>query len=213
MKIIIISGVDGSGKSTQLVLLAKYLRARGFRVKYLWLRWFAVLTYLLYLYARLTRRTIVVRTRSRPVHVHIFWVDSLLRYSYPRLILFDIILWFTLNKLVARVKGYDVLLIDRFVLDVLVDLLWEVRDVKFLKSILVRSMWRYVRSTAILTVEPREVIKRKSDVVSLREVAFKKRCFEILAKHLGIPILNTTEVDVTTTFRKLEELLKPHIHH
>ena len=123
MKIIIVSGVDGSGKSTQLALLGKYLRARGFKVKYLWLRWFAVLTYLLYLYARLAGRTIVVRTRSRPVHIHIFWMDPLLRYLYPRLLFLDLLLWFTLNKLATRMKGYDILLIDRFVLDVLIDLL------------------------------------------------------------------------------------------
>jgi len=213
MKIVIVSGVDGSGKSTQLALLGRYLRSRGFKVKYLWLRWFAAFTFLLYVYAKLTRRTIVIRTRTRPIHVHIFWIDPLLRYSYPRLLLFDLILWFILNKLIARIKGCDVLLIDRFVLDVLVDLLWEVRDIKFLKSTLVRNMWGYVKSTVVLTVKPREAIKRKSDIISLREAAFKKRCFEMLAKYLDIPILDTTGADTTTTFRELIELLKLHIRY
>jgi len=211
MKIIIVSGVDGSGKSTQLALLNRYLRARGFRVKYLWLRWFAVLTYSLYFYARLMRRIIVVRTRSRPVHVHAFWIDPLLRYLYPRLLLLDLILWFTLNKLAVCMKGYDILLIDRFILDVLMDLLWEVREAKLLRCTLIRSMWKYVKSTIILTVDPREAVKRKSDIVSLREVIFKKKCFEIIAKYLGIPILDTTGIDVITVFKELVKLLKPHI--
>ena len=42
---IIISGVDGSGKSTQLALLKRYLELKGFSVGYTWLRWFAVFTY------------------------------------------------------------------------------------------------------------------------------------------------------------------------
>ena len=205
---IIISGVDGSGKSTQLALLGKYLQAKGFKVKYLWLRWFAIFTYPLYLYARLMRRTIIVRTHSRPIHVHIFWIDSSLRYLYPRLLLLDLLVWFMLNKLIAYVKRFDVLLIDRFILDVLIDLLWEVRSTGFLKSVLIRGMLRYVKSTVILTVEPREAIRRKSDIVSLREIAFKKRCFEIFAKHIGISVLDTTRVDVTTVFEELEEVLK-----
>jgi len=210
VRMISISGIDGSGKSTQASLLYIYFLRKGYRVRYLWLRWFAVLTYPLYLYARLTGRTIVIQTRFRPVHIHVFWTDPLLRRLYPRLMLFDILIWFTLNRLAARIKGYDILLIDRFVLDILTDLLWEVRETKLLKCALIRSMWRYVRNTIILMVDPREAIKRKRDIVSLREIAFKKKCFETLAKYFDIPILDTTGANTTTTFRKLIELLKLH---
>ena len=212
MKIIIVSGVDGSGKSTQLALLGKYLRARGFKVKYLWLRWFSAFTYPLYLYAKLAGRTIVVQTRSRPVHVHVFWIDPLLRCLYPRLLLLDLLIWFMLNKLVALVKGYDVLLIDRFILDVLIDLLWEVREVKLLRYSLIRNMWKYLGNTIILTVDSREAVRRKCDIVSLREVAFKRKCFNILAKHFGIPVLDTTRVDKVTAFKELIRLLKQNIY-
>jgi len=49
MRIICISGVDSSGKSTQASLLYMLLNRFGFKVGYLWLRWFAFLTYLLYI--------------------------------------------------------------------------------------------------------------------------------------------------------------------
>jgi thymidylate kinase len=44
-KVIAICGIDGSGKTTQIELLEKYLKWRGFRVKRVWLRWVAFFSY------------------------------------------------------------------------------------------------------------------------------------------------------------------------
>ncbi|RLG16008.1 hypothetical protein DRN63_04720, partial [Nanoarchaeota archaeon] len=44
-KIIAICGIDGSGKTTQIRLLKKYLRRKGFRAKCVWFRWTAFLSY------------------------------------------------------------------------------------------------------------------------------------------------------------------------
>mgnify|MGYP000551250741 CR=1 FL=1 len=208
--LICISGVDGAGKSTQLALLDRYLRFKGLKTYQLWLRWFSIFTYFLYFYARLVKRTVVVETRSRPVHVHIFWVDKALQRLYPRVLLLDLLLWFFVKKFVAWVKRVDVMLIDRSFLDAVVDLLWEVRDVGFLRSIVGRVIWRVISSmkVLILIIEPKEAVKRKSDIVSLRKMAFEKRCFEILAKHLSIPILNTTGIDIIITFRELLKVLE-----
>jgi len=212
MRIIVISGVDGSGKSTQLALLKRYLELKGFRVGYAWLRWFAAFTYLLYLYAKVRRRTIVVKSRSRSMHIHVFWVDPVLRILYPRFLLLDLLTRFAISMLVARLRSYDVLLIDRFALDIVVDLLWEVRDAKILRCILVHSLWKYVRNTIILVVEPKEAAKRKSDVVSLKEIAFKRRCFEVIAKHFGIPIIDTTKTSISDTFKELVKHVSLYIY-
>ena len=212
MRVIIVSGIDGSGKSTQLALLKRYLELRGFSVGYAWLRWFAAFTYLLYLYARIMKRTIVVKSRSRPVHIHVFWIDPVLRVLYPRVLLLDLLMRFTLSMLVARLRSYDVLLIDRFVLDVVVDLLWEVRDAKILRCTLVRVLWKYVRNTIILVVEPKEAAKRKSDIVSLKEVAFKRRCFEVFAKYFRVPVIDTTKISILDTFKELVKHVNLYIY-
>ena len=205
-----LSGVDGAGKSTQLALLDRYLRSRGLRTHRLWLRWFSALSYFLYFYARLARRTVIVETRSRPVHVHVFWTDTALQRLYPRSLLLDLLLWFLVNKVIAWARRVHVLLIDRGFLDACVDLLWETRNVRFLRGTLARFIWKFSNdmNALILTVEPKEVAKRKSDIVSLKEIAFKKRCFEIFAKHLGIPVIDTTNKSVSDTFRELMKLVK-----
>ncbi len=203
--LICISGVDGAGKSTQLALLDRYLRFKGLKTYQLWLRWFSIFTYFLYFYARLVKRTVVVETRSRPVHVHIFWVDKALQRLYPRVLLLDLLLWFFVKKFVAWVKRVDVMLIDRAFLDAIVDLLWEVRDLGFLRSVISRVIWRVISGmkVLILIIEPKEAVKRKSDIVSLRGIAFKKRCFEIFAKHLDIPVVDTTNKGVLDIFKMI----------
>jgi len=207
--LICISGVDGAGKSTQLVLLDRYLRFKGLKTYQLWLRWFSIFTYFLYFYARLVKRTVVVETRSRPVHLHVFWYDKVLQKLYPRVLLLDLLLWFLVKKFVVRIKRTNVMLIDRSFLDAVADLLWEVRDVGFLRSIIGKVIWRLIGSikALILIVEPKEAVKRKGDIVSLREVAFKRRYFEVLAKHLDIPVIDTTNKRVLDTFRELVKLI------
>lgn len=210
MFVMAVSGIDGSGKSTQLILLNHFLRSKGFRTYYLWLRWFPVFSYVFYLYARLLKRTVVVETSVRPIAVHVFWIDKMLRRLYPRVFLFDLLLWLYLNKLIAWTRKTHFMLIDRGFLDVLVDLLWEVKDVRFLHSIIVRFAWRISNGmkALILVVEPKEAVKRKNDIVSLREIVFKKRCFEIFAKHLDIPIVDTTNKPILDTFRELMKFIK-----
>lgn len=209
MKILVLSGVDGAGKSTQLAMLDHYLRSKGLRTYYLWLRWFSAFTYLLYLYARIMGRTIIVMY-SRSIRVHVFWIDKALRILYPRFLLLDLLLWFLVNKFVAWIKGADVLIIDRGFIDALVDLLWETRSIGFLKDPIIRIVWRIISNmnTIILLVEPREAFKRKKDIISVKEIRFKKNCFDILANHLGIPVIITSNKSITDTFKEIVKLIK-----
>lgn len=209
LRILVLSGVDGAGKSTQLAMLDYYLRSKGLKTYYLWLRWFSVSAYLLYFYARIMRRTIIV-TRSRPVHVHLFWIDKALRILYPRFLLLDLLLWFLLNKFAAWIKETDVLIIDRGFLDVLVDLLWETRNRGFLRDPIMRLIWKITSNinTIIFLVEPREAVKRKNDIISIKEIVFKKKCFEILAKYLCIPTVNTSNKSIINTFKEIVKLIK-----
>lgn len=209
MRITALSGVDGAGKSTQLAMLDHYLRSKGFKTYYLWLRWFSAFTYLLYLYARVMRRTIIVK-RSRPVHMHVFWIDKALRILYPRFLLLDLLLRFHVGRFMAWIERVDVLIIDRSFLDTIVDLLWETRNTGFLRDPMMRIVWSAISkmNTIILLVEPEEAIRRKKDIVSFKEIECKKNCFEVIAKYLNIPIINTSYKHVSITFEEIVKKLK-----
>lgn len=206
-----IAGVDGAGKSTQATLLERYLHiVKGYRAHRLWLRWFSLTTYLLYLYARLTRRTVIVRTRARPVHIHAFWVDKILSTLYPRFLLADLLLWFLVNKLIAQMRGVDLLLLDRCFLDSIIDLIWEVRNISFLYTLISKALLgaTHTFKTVILVVDPRTAIKRKQDIVSLKEISFKEKCYKIFAKHMSIPVIDTTGKTPRETLEEIKRLLK-----
>lgn len=61
----------------------------------------------------------------------------------------------------------------------------------------------------ILVVEPREAVRRKRDIVSIRELVFKKKCYEILAKHTTTPAIDTTNKTPRETLRTIVGLLRP----
>jgi len=211
MQVLCISGVDGAGKTTQIDALEEYFRrVRNFSVYRLWLRWFSFTSYLLFAYAKLVKRTVTIRARSRTFRIHIFWVDKALQVLYPRLLLFDLALWYLLNKFRARVLGFKLMLLDRYFLDAFVDLIWEIRSVKFLHSLIGRVLLGLSRTiqTAVLVVEPVEVARRKNDIVSLVEISFKKRCYELFADYMELPIIDTTRQNPQETFRILVRFLE-----
>jgi len=201
-----ISGIDGTGKTTQIILLKRYLHHKGFKVHYIWLRWFSFFTFFIYLYARLTKRTIIIQLNSKSIHLHLFWIDRFLKIVYPRLILFDLLLWFSINMFVAHIRRFNLVLFDRTFLDTLVDLIWETRCVNFLRCIVCRYILKILRSIrlVVLTAEVSEVLKRKkSEILLPKELMFKNYCFNIFAKYLNIPVINTSSKTIFDVFATL----------
>lgn len=194
--VVCLSGVDGAGKTTLLKLLHALCVRRGIRAHYVWLRWFALLSYLIYLYARLAGRTIVVPTSARRVHVHAFWVDRALRRLYPRALLLDLLLYYLFHLIVALLKRADVLLLDRCFLDAMVDLAWETRSARFLRSLVAKACLGTLRGLRpiVLLVDPEVAARRKGDVVSLRELRFKGRVYELMAASIRAPVVDTTRL-------------------
>jgi thymidylate kinase len=209
MLTVCVSGIDGSGKTTQLTLLERYLRkVRGVKTYRLWLRWFSFTTYMLYLYARLARRTIIVQTRARPVHVHAFWIDRALRILYPRFLLLDLTTYFLVHKIFAKLARVNVVLLDRCFVDALVDLVWEVRDASFLRSVLARAALALTlpMKVMVLDVEPYVAAKRKRDIVSIKELAFKRKLFRVFAEYVNAPTIEAGKM-ITNTLRNIIRIL------
>ena len=187
-KYVALSGVDGSGKST----IAYMLSMGSPNIKVVWFRWRAFTLYALYLYSKLRGLCVKVYVPriKRWLYVHVFHVDGIARHLYLYLLFIDLTVFYLLYKLIIIVKGVEIVLFDRFYLDALVDAIHTCRRVDrvFLKLFI--AMQRKVSKALVLDIDVSNAIARKKDIISLRELEFKRRVYLILAKHLNIPIID-----------------------
>ncbi|MEM1661128.1 MAG: hypothetical protein QXR17_08355 [Candidatus Bathyarchaeia archaeon] len=207
------SGIDGSGKSTHARLLYVYARRNNLKVLYVWLRWSPLLTYILLFYSLILKRTLKItftREGRRTIFkIHIFWVDPVLKRLFPRFLLFDSLIKYFFKVIIAYIRYLDLIIFDRYFLDVIVDLLWETRNSR---------IFRYAETKAILGLinkqkhcglvffaNPSAVIDRKTDIISIKEIKFKYNIFKILAKELNLETRDTTSVPPSVTFNAVKE--------
>jgi len=195
-KVISISGVDGSGKSTIAHLLMKLLRRCGnARSEIVWFRWRALTLYALYLYSRF--RGLYVRVYvpwlRRWFGIHVFHVDAVTRHLYPYLLFIDLTIFYFLYRLLWWVRGVRVVIFDRFYFDALVDAIYTCRCVdRFFLRLYIAAQGRASRAV-VLDVDTNTALARKRDIISRGELEFKRKIYLILAKHLNIPIIDAKQ--------------------
>lgn len=126
MKYIIISGIDGSGKTTIINKLEERLKSEGFRTRYVWMRYNHYLVKGLNGLARLLYLSVKKQYGERIVWEHHYYRSKLF---YPVYIFCS----FIDNKIAARkvtrlsAAKYDIVLCDRWVNDIIADIGSEFR--------------------------------------------------------------------------------------
>jgi thymidylate kinase len=190
------SGVDGSGKSTVAYLLTRLFRHHGnARSKIVWFRWRALTLYTLYLYSRF--RGLYVRVYvpwlRRCIGIHVFHIDPVARRLYPYLLFIDLTIFYLLHRLLWWVKGVKVVVFDRFYLDALVDAIYTCRFVDRFSLSLYIAMQERVPRAVVLDVDVDTAVARKKDIVSRREIEFKRRLYLVIARDLNIPVVDARQ--------------------
>jgi thymidylate kinase len=194
--LIAISGVDGSGKSTIAHLLMGLLRRCGSaKSEVAWFRWRALTLYALYLYSRFRRLyvRVYVPWLRRWIGIHVFHIDAVARRLYPYLLFIDLTVFYILHRLLWWVKGVKVVVFDRFYLDALIDAIYTCRCVDRFSLSLYIAMQKRVSGAVVLDVDVDTAVARKRDIVSRREVEFKRSLYLVIARGLNIPIVDARQ--------------------
>ena len=179
---IIFCGIDGSGKTTQIRFIAKRLKEKGLRFKYVWLRSASYLSLLFSVFYRLlthiTKNTehekkVIAKIRNYLLTIDMF-IRSMLRVRIP-----------------IRMGYY--ILCDRFVPDTIVDMISEMENAHLFRSVLGRLLLALIPKQSIivlLDVEESEAYRRKKDIPSLNYLRKRRRLYLALAHILKIPIID-----------------------
>jgi hypothetical protein len=173
-------------------LLRRYGNARS---KIVWFKWRALTLYTLYLYSRF--RGLYVRVYvpwlRRWIGIHVFHIDAVARRLYPYLLFIDLTVFYILHRLLWWVKGVKVVVFDRFYLDALIDAVYTCRCVDRFSLSLYIAMQERVSGAVVLDVDVDTAIARKRDIVSRREVEFKRSLYLVIARGLNIPIVDARQ--------------------
>lgn len=121
MKCIVISGIDGSGKTTVINFLISDLESKGYKVGYTWLRFNHYFAKLLHALARLTGLSVKVNNEMGTVWQHRFYKSKIFSSVYILATYLDS--WIGKMKFnIANKKQPDFIICDRWIPDVLIDL-------------------------------------------------------------------------------------------
>lgn len=202
-KYIIISGVDGSGKTTVIEGVRKALEADGKKVGYIWMRYNFKLTTLMHAIAKLTGLAYKEETPMGKKWLHRFYKSRLFCWLYIRAYYIDNI-W-AKNKPIqlAKKEGLDYVICDRWVNDIIIDLGSELHQMEILDSKWYGKFQRLLPKESFQFV----VIRDKKDVLDCRVENSFNEAFSY-RYDLYKQIVNKREVNLVDNTGTIENSVK-----
>lgn len=206
-KYIIISGVDGSGKTTVIEGVRKQLEAEGKKVGYIWMRYHHKLVTVMHAIAKLTGLAYKEKTEMGEMWLHRFYKNKLFCWCYIRCSYIDN--WMARKKPVrmAEKEGLDYVICDRWVNDIIIDMGSETHKTDILESKWYRKYQSLLPENSYQFV----VIRDRKDVLECRventfNEAFAYR-YDLYKQIVAKPEVNL--VDNTGTIENsIEQVLK-----
>jgi len=197
MNRIMISGPDGTGKSTISTALEIYYKNENINVKSIWLRFNHYFAKLINVVGRITGKSYYENYSWGKAGYHEY--HGVIGYFYILAVYFDHIIFRAFfRKKHLEDKCTDILIIDRYILDIMADLIVDTaRNKLVLKLFLPFAKKELEMSSAfILKCSPDIVISRRADIKDDKSWMAKRDAYIFLAEKLNIKEIDTGELNI-----------------
>ena len=197
-----LSGPDGTGKSTISLQLKNHFEEKKLTVKSTWLRFNHYFAKLVNVIGRLTGKSYYEKYEWGKVGYHEY--KGLIGYLYIFAVYFDhIIFRLFLRKKNLVNNGADVLIIDRYIFDIMADLIVDTGKYELVLALFSPFAKKELKSSKsfILRCDPDIVMSRREDIKDDKSYEDKRKAYAFLAVRLNIQELDTGELSV-------EEIIK-----
>jgi len=193
--VILISGIDGSGKTTIARLVARLIRMRGYPVLYTWLRYPRLTSIIPLILSRIMGLTIKIKRNSICSYTyHAYRVVPALGTLYELTILFDYIIYKLLKVWIPNKIGFTIV-VDRSLLDIIVDTYIETGSAP---RLLLRYLSRDVKESSrriIVLASVANLVFRRRDNLCNPYLRYALKLYEILASQYRYTIFINDSMD------------------
>lgn len=193
-RLIVLSGLDGAGKSSHIDWIEHALEERGVRYRPVQLRWAALSGVPLLGIAKIlgyTSRVLNPRSKTYVVeHRYHEWAP--MRRLWPLLFTLDMMI-LAQRYALRPLRNGDWVLCDRYVMDGIVDMAASLHDPQFIHSIFARRLLSLIPPEArivVLTVQPAIAFERKADVLDESYLQTRHALFIDIAQQVGAVIVD-----------------------
>ena len=168
-----------------------------------------MLLYAIYLLSKIRGLCRWIRLpNGRRIRVHFIETDKVLSFIYPYFLFIDLVISYLLYRIVDSFRNVNVIIYDRCPLDTLVDVCYirrrsGLRFERVLLKLYLSFTFTLTENIIVLDVSENVALSRKDDIVSLRELTFKRRLFRVLSRVLRLHLTDTSDKDIASTLRDI----------
>jgi thymidylate kinase len=205
-RIVVLMGLDGSGKSTQAALLAQWLKDRGVKAAVVWMRGDSYVTLPVLKVAKTLLGAPRAEKRGQPEtegaerqyaeSKRSVFRNPLARALWRALVLFDFYITYRLafGKLPGDVA---VVILDRYIYDSLIDIDSGFGSKGAEVKRLLNSSWTRLfpkpDRVILLQIPPAEAMRRKSDIPSMAYLVERSDLYKLVAAEVRAAVVDATK--------------------